>query len=232
MQWFWKLLEKAGLCKAFVDPYGRVIVLRYHLFGIEPDEMDVDEGRAKPRWLPNIWLHRIPSLEHGPDGGNYHTHPWATMSIVLSGGYEEFTLGKKTKWRLPGHVVFRGADSAHYLGKTKAGTVSLFFHWFRKHGWTFRLADCKNVCDWCNENNAGSCRKDGVEMAYNDYNTQLGEKWTAKWMVYNDECHAWIKKRKRAVERAGLVPPTAEELERYIQTTSRAAIEIGAGEHV
>ena len=43
MQWFWKLLEKAGLCKAFVDPYGRVIVLRYHLFGIEPDEMDVDE---------------------------------------------------------------------------------------------------------------------------------------------------------------------------------------------
>lgn len=232
MNWFWSLLERAGLCKAYLDPYGRIIVLRYHLLGIEPDEDDVDTGKAKPRWLPNIWVHRIPHLEHGPDGGNYHTHPWATVSILLSGGYEEFTLGKKTKWRTPGSIVFRKAEDSHFLGKTKAGTVSIFAHWFRKRNWSFRLVDCENICDLCMKKNEGSCLKGGVEMAYHDYNTQLGEKWSAKWRIYNKECREWIKKREKAVKRAGLVPPTAQELEQYIQTKSRAAIENGAGEDV
>lgn len=225
---FFGLLEKLGLCKVYVDMFGRVIVYRYYLFGLEPDEKDVDTGKEKPRWMPNVWIHRLPYLEYGPDGGNYHTHPWATVSIIVSGGYEENTLGKGKKWRSPGNVIFRSAESSHFLGKTAPNTTSIFAHWFRSKSWDFKLGECTKLCELCVNTNGGKCFKAGVDvMGYNDYYTQMGEKRTPQWHIYDEKAKKLIARKQEVVRRSGISLPTQEEYEEMIRTSSRLAIQKG-----
>lgn len=64
----------------------------------------------------NIYLHQILRSD---DDRALHDHPWWNVSLILKGGYYEYTtkewLGSFVKWRGRGAVVFRRATLAHRL---------------------------------------------------------------------------------------------------------------------
>lgn len=221
MKWFLNWLEKTGRCKAYVDAFGTVIFLRYYLFGVEPDELEVDLETAVPRKLPNVWLHHIPQSDHGIDGGNYHTHPWANLSIVLSGGYEEHVPDRPPKWRGAGSIVPRRMKTPHFIGRAIPKTYSLFAHWFRKRGWGFEPAACASLCAKCAP--LGDCYKAQRKFTYKDYQTAIGDKYMPYWIVYNDAGKKRLAKRRAAAERMGKTSMTAQEVEEFVQTKSRLA---------
>ena len=218
---FLRMLQKTGRCKAYVDAFGNVIFLRYYLLGVEPDELEVDLGLAKPRLFPNIWLHHIPQSDHGIDGGNYHTHPWSNLSIILSGGYEEHVPDKEPKWRRAGAIVFRSIKTPHFIGRAIPKTYSLFAHGFRKRGWGFEPSACSSLCDKCAP--IGHCYKSQKKFSYKDYQAAIGDKYMPQWVVYDDFGKHKVARRRAAAKRAGKTGLTAKEVEEFVQTKSRIA---------
>lgn len=221
MKWLLNYLERTGRCKALMDAFGNVFFVRYYLLGVEPDEADVDSGKAKARWLPNIWLHHIPKNNHSPDGGNYHTHPWSNLTILLSGGYMEHTESGAV-WRSAGSIVRRDVTEPHYIGKTAPKTYSLFFHWFRRSDWGFQPKVCKNLCGKCEPK--GRCDIQDIHLKHNEYMKAFGEKNAPRWIIYNDAGKVRIERRKRAARRAGASSLNEKQLEQYVQTKARAAL--------
>ena len=221
MKWLLKYLERAGRCKALMDAFGDVFFVRYYLLGVEPDEAYVDAGKVKARWLPNIWLHHIPQTDHGPDGGNYHTHPWSNLTVVLSGGYMEHTESGAV-WRGAGSIVRRDVTEPHYIGKTAPKTYSLFFHWFRRSDWGFQPKVCKNLCGECEPK--GRCDIQDIHLKHNEYMSAFGEKNAPSWVIYNDAGKVRINRRQRAAARVGLSSLNEKDLEKYVQTKSRLAL--------
>ena len=221
MKWLLKYLERAGRCKALMDAFGDVFFVRYYLLGVEPDEADVDAGKVKARWLPNIWLHHIPQTDHGPDGGNYHTHPWSNLTVVLSGGYMEHTESGAV-WRGAGSIVRRDVTEPHYIGKTAPKTYSLLFHWSRRSDWGFQPKVCKNLCGECEPK--GRCDIQDIHLKHNEYMSAFGEKNAPSWVIYNDAGKVRINRRQRAAARAGLSSLNEKDLEKYVQTKSRLAL--------
>lgn len=74
------------------------------------------------KWF-NIYLHNVLRSD---DDRALHDHPWANLSILLSGGYDEITPDydpdgiplyqiEVFHWRPPGTVILRGPTSAHRL---------------------------------------------------------------------------------------------------------------------
>jgi hypothetical protein len=59
----------------------------------------------------NIYLHNI---LRDDDDSALHDHPWHNVSIVLSGGYWEYTPSDMC-WRAAGSITFRKATQAHRL---------------------------------------------------------------------------------------------------------------------
>src|SRR4051812_39395778 len=65
---------------------------------------------ARNRWF-NIYLHKICRDD---DDRALHDPPWASLSIILRGGYREITpSGAKTYG--VGHVIGRGSEYRHRL---------------------------------------------------------------------------------------------------------------------
>jgi hypothetical protein len=72
-------------------------------------------------WFPfNVFLHRF--LKSDPD--DVHDHPWPYATIILKGGYYEWTpifdgegkkLTEKCTWRGPGHFRTCSATSYHRI---------------------------------------------------------------------------------------------------------------------
>lgn len=63
------------------------------------------------RWF-NIYLHNI---LRDDDDRALHDHPWLNCSIVLEGGYLEFSLDGRPTFRPPGSIIFRMPTTAHRL---------------------------------------------------------------------------------------------------------------------
>lgn len=73
------------------------------------------------RWL-NVYLH---NMLRDDDDRALHDHPWANVSIILRGGYDEHSPKYPNEWpwnrelkvkrRKPGGVVFRHAKNVHRL---------------------------------------------------------------------------------------------------------------------
>ena len=73
------------------------------------------------KWFPfNIFLHRF--LKSDPD--DVHDHPWPYATIILKGGYYEWTpvfnsknemIGEICTWRGPGHFRTCSATSYHRI---------------------------------------------------------------------------------------------------------------------
>ena len=95
-----KLLEKLGRKRVIYDridnePY----LTRYYLF------------LKDRKWFPfNVFLHKF----HKGDPDDLHDHPWPYCTLIVRGGYWEYT-PKGKFWRGPGHFRFSSAKSYHRI---------------------------------------------------------------------------------------------------------------------
>lgn len=173
---FLKLLEKVGRSEALVDPHGEVMALRYFLLRKEGGQKNFIAD-----WLPNIWLHKM-LLDYGPDNGFIHRHPWATASIILSGGYTERLEGNEKRELRPGSVSLRPATRGHCIEKIIPNTWSLFAHWFKRQDWQF-------------------LEHDGSVVGFETHIQKFGAKNVHKWVVFNDAGKRRIGRRQKALHR-------------------------------
>ncbi len=101
-------------------------------------------------WFPfNITLHKIVQS----DDPIFHDHPWSFISIVIKGGYYEWTpmfnnkgekLGEMAKWRGAGSIIKHKSTDYHWIelemGKP---SVSICLMGRKKRAWGF-LVPMKN----------------------------------------------------------------------------------------
>lgn len=67
--------------------------------------------RVFPHWFPvNLYLHRFVRSD---DDRALHDHPFASVSVILGGGYLEHLPGGVVVERRPGDVTARGGRAAH-----------------------------------------------------------------------------------------------------------------------
>lgn len=80
----------------------------------------------------NVTLHKIVKS----DDPIFHDHPWPYATIILKGGYYEWTpkfnaLGERVgairKWRGPGSVILRTSKAYHYLEVPENGSATTLF---------------------------------------------------------------------------------------------------------
>ena len=105
-----KLLERWGRKRIVMDRVSDEPYLeRYYLFLKDRD-----------RFPFNVFLHKF--LKSDPD--DVHDHPWPYATLILRGGYWEWTpqfnsVGEKTgeiaQWRAPGHFRIARAHSYHRI---------------------------------------------------------------------------------------------------------------------
>ena len=110
MKWFLNTLERLGRKRVVMDRQSNEPYLeRYYLF-----------LKDRKRFPFNVFLHRF--LKSDPD--DVHDHPWPYATLILKGGYYEWTpifdgKGKKIsetcKWRGAGHFRTCSATSYHRI---------------------------------------------------------------------------------------------------------------------
>ena len=92
----------------------------------------------------NIYLHRF--LGDDIDEA-IHSHPWLSLSLILSGGYYEITEGPdltiQRRWYNPGRLIYRWCSYAHRieLGRDCLGKipcVTLFITGPKVRDWGFK----------------------------------------------------------------------------------------------
>lgn len=117
------------------------------------------EGYMERYWLikpnPKRWFFkdfsvRIHRILRSDSDDCFHDHPWASMSIILRGGYWEVMPVSQAQdawidywcfrriWRKPGAVVLRRATDRHLLVLPMGSECWSLFVMFRKaRGWGF-----------------------------------------------------------------------------------------------
>ena len=110
MKWFLNFLERVGRKRIVMDRINDQPYLeRYYLF-----------LKDRKRFPFNVFLHKF--LKSDPD--DVHDHPWPYATLILKGGYYEWTPifdggGKKIAetcvWRKPGHFRTCSANSYHRI---------------------------------------------------------------------------------------------------------------------
>ena len=128
-----KLLEKFGRKRIIMDRINNEPYLeRYYLFLKERE------------WFPfNIFLHKF--LKGDPD--DVHDHPWPYATLILKGGYYEWTpnfdsqgtkISETRHWRGPGHFRICSPNSYHRI-ELKDGITAwtLFMPGPQKREWGF-----------------------------------------------------------------------------------------------
>jgi len=134
---FLKLLEKIGRKRIIMDRQcSEPLLTRYYLF--------LKERKHFPF---NVFLHKF----HKGDPGDVHDHPWPYFTLILKGGYYEYTpnfengkmVGETKHWRGPGHFRFCSANSYHRI-ELKEGVTpwTLFMPGPQRQEWGF-LVDNK-----------------------------------------------------------------------------------------
>lgn len=171
-----RLLERLGRCEALIDPRGEIMALRYFLLRKENGQKSFASD-----WLPNIWLHKM-LLDHSPDNGFIHRHPWPTISFILSGGYVERFEDGSVKTLRRGSVSARKSSTGHCIEAVTPNTWSVFAHWFKRHDWQFVQED-KSVLPFC------------------EHIQKFGVKNSHKWVIFNAEGKKRIRRRQRAAEK-------------------------------
>ena len=110
MQWLLNFLERCGRKRIVMDRINNEPYLeRYYLF-----------LKDRKRFPFNVFLHRF--LKSDPD--DVHDHPWPYATIILKGGYYEWTpqfgadgkkIGEIARWCGPGSFRWAGANSYHRI---------------------------------------------------------------------------------------------------------------------
>lgn len=133
-----KFMQKLGRHRIILDRQSKEPYLeRYYLF-------------LKDRtWFPfNVFLHKF--LKSDPD--DVHDHPWPYTTLILRGGYWEWTpkfdsqgkmIDEIRHWRGPGHFRTCGAESYHRIELDPSVTCwTLFMPGPQRREWGF-LVDNK-----------------------------------------------------------------------------------------
>jgi len=135
---FLRLLERLGRKRIIMDRVDNEPYLeRYYLF--------LKDRKTFPF---NIFLHKF--LKGDPD--DVHDHPWSYATLILKGGYYEWTptfdehnnqVGETRHWRGPGHFRICSPNSYHRI-ELKDGVTAwtLFMPGPQKREWGF-LVDNK-----------------------------------------------------------------------------------------
>jgi len=110
MKWLLNTLERLGRKRVVMDRINDEPYLeRYYLF-----------LKDRKRFPFNVFLHRF--LKSDPD--DVHDHPWPYATLILKGGYYEWTpifdgenkkIGEVRKWKGAGHFRTCSARSYHRI---------------------------------------------------------------------------------------------------------------------
>ena len=107
------------------------LLTRYYLF-----------LKDRKRFPFNVFLHKF----HKGDPGDVHDHPWPYATLILKGGYYEYTpnfengkmVGETKHWRGPGHWRICSANSYHRIELVSGVTAwTLFMPGPQKQEWGF-----------------------------------------------------------------------------------------------
>lgn len=124
MNWLLNTLEKNGRKKIIPnrESTGPYLTRYYLLF------------KNRPKWFPfNVFLHNF----HSSDPDQLHDHPWPYFTLILKGGYWEYTPEGKF-WRGPGHFRFCTPESLHRIEIDETVDVwTLFMPGKRSREWGF-----------------------------------------------------------------------------------------------
>lgn len=130
-----KLLERLGRKRIIMDRVSDEPYLeRYYLFLKERDSFPF-----------NIFLHKF--LKGDPD--DLHDHPWPYATLILQGGYYEWTpdfdsdgakIGETRHWCGPGHFRICPANSFHRIElKDNVKCWTLFIPGLKRREWGFSV---------------------------------------------------------------------------------------------
>lgn len=138
MSFFLNLLNKLGRKRIVLDRQNNEPYLeRYYLF-----------LKERKKFPFNVFLHKF--LKSDPD--DVHDHPWPYATLILKGGYYEWTptfdsrgakIGETRHWRGPSHFRICRANSFHRIElKVGIDCWTLFMPGPQKQEWGF-LVDNK-----------------------------------------------------------------------------------------
>ena len=130
---FLNWLESIGRKRIIMDRQcNEPLLTRYYLF--------LKDRKAFPF---NVFLHKF----HKGDPGDQHDHPWPYATLILKGGYYEWTpifsddgsmVGETRYWRGPGHFRICSSDSYHRIEIVEGLTPwTLFMPGPHKREWGF-----------------------------------------------------------------------------------------------
>jgi hypothetical protein len=133
MKWFLNFLERVGRKRIVMDRQNNEPYLeRYYLF-----------LKDRKRFPFNVFLHKF--LKSDPD--DVHDHPWPYATLILKGGYYEWTpifntdgrkIAEKSTWRGPGHFRICKSTSYHRIELDPNVTAwTLFMPGPQKREWGF-----------------------------------------------------------------------------------------------
>ena len=133
MIWFLNWLDRIGRKRIVMDRVNNEPYLeRYYLF-----------LKDRKKFPFNVFLHKF--LKGDPD--DVHDHPWPYATLILKGGYWEWTpefnsLGEKIaevrQWRGPGHFRTASSNSFHRIELEPGVTAwTLFMPGPQKREWGF-----------------------------------------------------------------------------------------------
>ena len=127
-----EFLERIGRKRVIMDRQcNEPLLTRYYLF--------LKDRKTFPF---NVFLHKF----HKGDPGDVHDHPWPYATLILKGGYYEYTpnfehgkMVSETKhWRGPGHWRFCSSNSYHRIELVSGVTAwTLFMPGPQRQEWGF-----------------------------------------------------------------------------------------------
>ncbi len=132
-----KLMQQLGRHRVIMDRQDNEPYLeRYYVF-----------LRDRQRFPFNVFVHKF--LKGDPD--DVHDHPWPYATLILRGGYYEWTpnldaqgvkIGETRHWRGPGHFRICSPESYHRI-ELKPGVTAwtLFMPGPKKREWGFLVND-------------------------------------------------------------------------------------------
>ena len=126
-------MSKLGRKKLIYDRIdGELYLTRYYVF-----------LKERTKFPFNIFLHKF----HKSDDPVFHDHPWSYATLILKGGYYEWTptfdangtkVGETRHWRGPGHFRFASSTSYHRIELKEGVTAwTLFMPGPHQREWGF-----------------------------------------------------------------------------------------------
>lgn len=208
---FLSWLTKRGRRRTLVKFDGSVSAYRHFPFWVEEDE-------DRRRW-PNLWIHQNVELKT-PDGPDTHRHPWPTYSYIWRGGYIEEVNGQM-RWRGRGSFAVLRHTDYHRIVRVVDGTVTLFFHGWRRGPWLFKLQPCAQVCESCAKK-YGRCYNELNTVPHAVFFGTKGKWRTARWFPsLMPGLAKIIERRRRAIQDKRLNRISEEEVRSRMSSEHR-----------